>query len=66
MLSIPVFGDQAHNSIEAESRGFALYVPYFELTAETFGSKLQQLLEDPGWGCSFITIIYIRYLKAVM
>ncbi|CAI6360786.1 unnamed protein product [Macrosiphum euphorbiae] len=50
MLSIPVFGDQAHNSIEAESRGFALYVSYFELTAETFGSKLQQLLRDPGFG----------------
>ncbi|CAH1738734.1 unnamed protein product [Aphis gossypii] len=50
MLSIPVFGDQAHNSIEAESRGFALYVPYFELTAEAFGTKLQQLLQDPRFG----------------
>lgn len=50
MLSIPVFGDQAHNSIEAESRGFALYVPYFELTAEAFGTKLRQLLQDPRFG----------------
>lgn len=50
MLSLPVFGDQTHNSIEAESRGFALYVPYFELTAEAFGSKLQQLLRDPRFG----------------
>ncbi|XP_060850466.1 UDP-glycosyltransferase UGT5-like isoform X2 [Rhopalosiphum padi] len=50
MLSIPVFGDQAHNSMEAESRGFALYVPYFELTAEAFGTKLQQILRDPRFG----------------
>ncbi|XP_025193262.1 UDP-glucuronosyltransferase 2C1-like isoform X2 [Melanaphis sacchari] len=50
MLSIPVFGDQTHNSIQAESKGFALYVPYFELTAEAFGTKLQQLLRDPKYG----------------
>ncbi|XP_015369013.1 PREDICTED: UDP-glucuronosyltransferase 2C1-like isoform X2 [Diuraphis noxia] len=50
MLSIPVFGDQTHNSIEAESRGFALYVSYFELTAEIFGSKLRQILRDPRYG----------------
>jgi UDP:flavonoid glycosyltransferase YjiC (YdhE family) len=47
MLSIPVFGDQKHNSVEAESRGFALYVSYFDLTAELFGTKLQKLLHDP-------------------
>lgn len=47
MLSIPVFGDQTHNSIEAESRGFALYISYFDLTAEAFGSKLRSLLNEP-------------------
>ncbi|XP_025419747.1 UDP-glucuronosyltransferase 2B7-like [Sipha flava] len=50
MLSIPVFGDQKHNSVEAESRGFALYVSYFDLTAELFGTKLQKLLHDPRFG----------------
>lgn len=46
MLSVPVFGDQKHNSIEVQSRGFALHVPYFELTAEAFGENLQKLLKD--------------------
>ncbi|VVC36155.1 UDP-glucuronosyl/UDP-glucosyltransferase [Cinara cedri] len=50
MLSIPVFGDQTHNSVEAAHRGFALYVPYFKLTAEEFDRKLQQILGDARFG----------------
>ncbi|XP_025408855.1 UDP-glucuronosyltransferase 2B30-like isoform X2 [Sipha flava] len=48
MLLIPVFADQVHNAAEAMRRGFALYVPYFELTAEEFSEKLQTILQDPG------------------
>ncbi|VVC36156.1 UDP-glucuronosyl/UDP-glucosyltransferase [Cinara cedri] len=50
MLSIPVFGDQTHNSVGVEQRGFALYVPYFDLTADKFGSKLRLLLQYPRFG----------------
>lgn len=47
MLSIPVFGDQLHNSIEVEQRGLALYLSYFELAADAFGSRLRELLTNP-------------------
>lgn len=46
MLAVPVFGDQTHNAVGAERRGFAMHVPYHELTAEVFGMKLRTLLRD--------------------
>lgn len=52
MLSVPVFGDQKHNAVESERRGFALHIPYFELTAEAFGEKLRRLLQDPRFAAA--------------
>ena len=45
-LFIPITADQPANSREAEMSGFGLMLPYQELTEESFGEKLNLLLND--------------------
>ncbi|XP_050423758.1 UDP-glycosyltransferase UGT4-like [Adelges cooleyi] len=46
VLCLSVFGDQAQNCIQAKSKGFAEYIPFFELTSKAFGDNLRSLLDD--------------------
>lgn len=48
MLGVSVFGDQAHNVLLAEQRGYAVHVPYFSLAENNFGNALRRLVHDPS------------------
>ncbi|XP_044761423.1 UDP-glucosyltransferase 2-like [Coccinella septempunctata] len=47
LLALPVFADQYMNSIRATLNGYAKYIPFRELTEESFRRDLEQLLKNP-------------------
>jgi UDP:flavonoid glycosyltransferase YjiC (YdhE family) len=47
MVGIPVFGDQKMNMANAESKGYAVVVPYRNITAENLSEALKEILNNP-------------------
>lgn len=47
ILGIPIFGDQKMNAAIATDKGYAVSVPYSELTEETLGKALTEILYNP-------------------
>lgn len=47
ILGIPVFGDQETNVANAVHNGFALGLPYRDLTEEKLARALDELLTNP-------------------
>lgn len=47
VVGIPIFGDQKMNVAKAVNRKVGLQVPYNELTEETLGKALNEILSNP-------------------
>ena len=49
VLGIPVFGDQKMNIGQAESRGYALQIPFNDVSEEKVSKALTELLSNPKY-----------------
>jgi hypothetical protein len=49
MVGIPVFGDQKMNMANAEAKGYAVVVPYRNITEENLSEALKEILNNPKY-----------------
>ncbi|KAF5306218.1 hypothetical protein FQR65_LT18599 [Abscondita terminalis] len=49
IIGIPIFGDQKLNIANVVQDGYGLMVSYFELTEETLGSAIEEILNNPKY-----------------
>jgi UDP:flavonoid glycosyltransferase YjiC (YdhE family) len=49
MVGIPVFDDQKMNMANAEAKGYAVVVPYRNITEENLSEALQEILNNPKY-----------------
>lgn len=47
LLGIPIFGDQKLNINNFENQGFAIQVPYDDISKDTILKAAKKLLQDP-------------------
>ena len=47
VVAVPFFGDQHLNMKLVETKGYGKVVDYFEITEESFGNAIKEVLSDP-------------------
>ncbi|KAF5304917.1 hypothetical protein FQR65_LT00801 [Abscondita terminalis] len=49
MIGIPFFGDQAANVAESVLKGYAVGIPYLELSEETLSKAISEVMDNPKY-----------------